>query len=77
MITMQRPMTKLLSITGTSPVTWNKGTLSKVRRRRGRAAFLGQHAEEDDQPGRISINRRWSPRGASTPRPLIRRSSPT
>jgi hypothetical protein len=31
MITMARPMTKLLSITGTSPVTWNKGTLSSVR----------------------------------------------
>ena len=28
---MPRATTKLLSITGTSPVTWNKGTLSRVR----------------------------------------------
>jgi hypothetical protein len=28
--TMERAMTKLFSITGTSPVTWKSGTLTKV-----------------------------------------------
>ena len=76
MITMQRPMTKLLSITGTSPVTWNSGTLSSVRGGSvGAVAVLRQDAQQDDQPGGIGIGRRSSPRGASTARPWLARSS--
>ena len=55
-----RPMTKLLSSTGTSPVTWNSGTLTRVLRRVGRRLALALLDAEQGRAGRSCRRRcRW------------------
>ena len=50
-------MTKLLSSTGTSPVTWKRGTLTRVRGGLAGGAALALHdAEQGDQADRVGVD---------------------